>query len=76
MRNYKKCVKAWKRIVCNLEMMQVLAEKSAKVAKEEVGDLALRRVLINLGKKCAAACVVAREGWECSIANAKDEEVE
>ncbi len=76
MRNYKKCVKAWKRIVCNLEMMQVLAEKSAKVAKEEVGDLALRRVLINLGKKCAAASEEARHGLECDASWASAEEVE
>lgn len=76
MRNYKRIAEDYKRIVCNLEMMQVLCDKSAGVAKDGVGDLLLRRQFVNLGKKCAEMARVTRISWEYACSNAKDEGVE
>ena len=76
MRDYKKIAEHYKRIVCNLEMMQVLADKSAGVAKDGVGDLLLRRQLVNVGKKCAELARTMRISWEYACANAKGEGVE
>ena len=76
MRNYKKVAEHYKRIICNLEMMQVLADKSAGVAKDGVGDLLLRRQLVNVGKKCAELARVTRISWVYCCDNAKDEGVE
>ena len=76
MRDYKKIAEHYKRIICNLEMMQVLADKSAGVAKDGVGDLLLRRQLVNVGKKCADLARVTRISWVYCCDNAKDEGVE
>ena len=76
MRNYKQIAEHYKRIICNLEMMQVLADKSAGVAKDGVGDLLLRRQLVNVGKKCAELARVTRISWVYCCDNAKDEGVE
>lgn len=75
MRNYKKVAEHYKRIICNLEMMQVLADKSAGVAKDGVGDLGLRRQLVNVGKKCADLARVTRISWVYCCDNAREEEM-
>ena len=75
MRNYKKVAEHYKRIICNLEMMQVLADKSAGVAKDGVGDLGLRRQLVNVGKKCAELARVTRISWVYASDNAREEEM-
>ena len=75
MRNYKKVAEHYKRIICNLEMMQVLADKSAGVAKDGVGDLGLRRQMVTVGKKCAELARVTRISWVYASDNAREEEM-
>lgn len=73
MRNYKKIAEGYKRIACNLAYMQVLCERNVEAAKR-AGDLALKRQLINLGKKMKAIEDKAVECQFYSEANAREEE--
>ncbi len=75
-RNYKRCAEEYKRIFLLLDSMRLAADKTAAKCKTKVGDLALMRLVINIGKKCEAAAKIAHEGWECDAANAKYEEKE